>query len=131
MQRAAALDLEVLADPDYVFWDGLRPLTIGCRYGGRLEVRTERGTDETVDRIDVDGCAVVADEPMDGTGVYRGPDEAEFDVHSSAVEFTYRIVGADRYTMDEDHVSAFWTAGSSGGRSTGVAERFAPRYGAR
>jgi pimeloyl-ACP methyl ester carboxylesterase len=109
VQRASALDLEVLADPDYVFWDGLQPLTIGCRYGGRLEVRTEEDTDETVDRIDVDDCAVVANEPMDGTGIYRGPDEAEFDVHSSAVEFTYRIVGADRYTMDEDHVSAFWS----------------------
>ena len=106
--RAAALDLELLAHPDYWFWDGVEPLVIGCRYGGRLEVTAEPDTVPSVERIDVDGCAVVGNEPMEGTGVYRGFDEAEFDVRSSSVAFTYRIVGADRYTKDEDRVSASW-----------------------
>ena len=106
--RAAALDLELLAHPDYWTWDGAGPLTVGCRYGGRLQVSTSEESDEPVERIDVDRCAIVADEPLDGAGVYRGTDEAQFDVHSSDVEFTYRIVGADRYTKDEDHVSAVW-----------------------
>ena len=106
--RAASLDLELLAHPDYRAWDGTRPLTIGCRYGGRLEVRTDREAGDAVERIDVDGCAVLRDEPLDGTGVYRGVDEAEFDVHSANVSFEYRIVGTDRYTDDEDHVSATW-----------------------
>jgi pimeloyl-ACP methyl ester carboxylesterase len=106
--RAAALDLELLAHPDYWTWDGAGPLTVGCRYGGRLQVSTSEESDETVERIDVDRCAIVAAEPLDGAGVYRGTDEAQFDVHSSDVEFTYRIVGADRYTKEEDHVSAVW-----------------------
>jgi hypothetical protein len=106
--RAAALDLELLAHPDYWFWDGVEPLVVGCRYGGRLEVTLEPDSVPSVERIDVDGCAVVGNEPMDGTGVYRGFDEAEFDVHSSSVAFTYRIVGANRYTKDEEDISASW-----------------------
>lgn len=106
--RAAALDLELLAHPDYWSWDGVEPLVIGCRYGGRLEVTAEPDTVPSVERIDVDGCAVVGNEPMDGTGVYRGLDEAEFDVRSSSVAFTYRIVGTNRYTKDEDDISASW-----------------------
>ena len=106
--RAAALDLELLAHPDYWFWDGVEPLVIGCRYGGRLEVTLEPDSVPSVERIDVDGCAVVGNEPMDGTGTYRGLDEAEFDVHSSSVAFTYRIVGANRYTKDEEDISASW-----------------------
>jgi hypothetical protein len=46
---------------------------------------------------------------MDGTGVYRGTDEAEFDVESSSVSFTYRIVGTDRYSKDEAEISASWS----------------------
>jgi len=106
--RAAALDLELLAHPDYWFWGGVEPLVIGCRYGGRLEVTVEPDSVPPAERIEVDGCAIVGNEPMEGTGVYRGPDEAEFDVHSSSVAFTYRIVGANRYTKDEDHISASW-----------------------
>ena len=78
--RAAALDLELLAHPDYWSWDGVEPLTIGCRYGGRLEVRMDEEAGEPVERIEVDRCAIVGEEPMDGTGIYRGPDAAEFDV---------------------------------------------------
>jgi hypothetical protein len=107
--RAAALDLELLAHPDYWFWDGVDPLVIGCRHGGRLEVTTEPDSVPTVERIEVDGCAVVGNEPMDGSGVYRGLDEAEFDVDSSSVAFTYRIVGANRYTKDEEGISASWS----------------------
>ena len=106
--RATALDLELLAHPDYQAWDGVRPLTVGCRYGGRLEVRTEQDADQTVERIDVEGCAVVDDEPLNGTGTYRGADEAEFDVHGTDLDFTYRIIGANRYSNDADHVSAVW-----------------------
>lgn len=107
--RAVALDLELLAHPDYWIWDGAEPLVVGCRYGGRLEVTTDPDAVPTVERIDVDGCAIVGDEPMDGTGVYRGPDEAEFDVHSASVAFSYRVVGANRYTKDEERVSATWS----------------------
>jgi pimeloyl-ACP methyl ester carboxylesterase len=106
--RAVSLDLELLAHPDYRAWDGAEPLDIGCRYGGRLEVRTAHEAGETVERIDVDGCAVMRDEPMHGTGIYRGRDEADFDVRSEDAAFTYRIVGSDRYTPMEDHVSAVW-----------------------
>ena len=106
--RAVSLDLELLAHPDYRAWDGGRPLTVGCRFGGRLKVRTEGSGSDAVERIDAEGCAVLRDEPMDGTGMYRGPDEAEFDVRAANVSFTYRIVGKDRYTDAEDHVSAVW-----------------------
>ncbi len=100
--RARALDLELLAHPDYVGWDGLDPLTIGCRFGGRLEVSSVGEGGAYVDTIKVDDCAVVKGEPMDGTGTYQGTDEAEFDVRWPAGDFTYRIVAEWRYTADED-----------------------------
>jgi pimeloyl-ACP methyl ester carboxylesterase len=117
--RAAALDLELLAHPDYWSWDGVEPLTIGCRYGGRLQVRMDEEAGEPVERIEVDRCAIVGEEPMDGMGIYRGPDAAEFDVRSADVEFTYRVVGAGRYTKDEDHVSAVWSGRFHGRRIDG------------
>jgi hypothetical protein len=100
--RARALDLELLAHPDYVGWDGLDPLTIGCRFGGRLEVSSVGEGQDYVDTIKVDDCAVVKGEPMDGTGTYQGTDEADFDVRWPAGDFTYRIVADWRYTTDED-----------------------------
>jgi hypothetical protein len=106
--RAAALDLELLAHPDYWIWDGVEPLVVGCRYGGRLEVTTEPASVPSVERITVDDCAIVRDEPMAGSGTYRGIDEAEFEIDSPRIAFTYRIVGANRYTKEEDHISASW-----------------------
>jgi pimeloyl-ACP methyl ester carboxylesterase len=105
--RATALDLELLAHPDYLAWDGLDRLTIGCRFGGKLEVTASNEGDTTVEDIEVDGCAVIKGEPMTGSGVYRGPDEAEFEVRFPDGELTYRTVAAARYTMDE-RGSAFW-----------------------
>jgi pimeloyl-ACP methyl ester carboxylesterase len=105
--RARALDLELLAHPDYVGWDGLDPLVIGCRHGGRLEVTSEGAGEDYVDTIKVDDCAVVKGEPMNGTGTYQGTDEAEFDVRFQTNEFTYRIVAEWRYTMYEEG-SATW-----------------------
>jgi pimeloyl-ACP methyl ester carboxylesterase len=106
--RSAALDLELLAHPDYWIWDGVEPLVVGCRYGGRLEVTTEPASVPSVERITVDDCAIVRDEPMAGSGTYRGIDEAEFEIDSPRIAFTYRIVGANRYTKEEDHISASW-----------------------
>lgn len=100
--RARALDLELLAHPDYIGWDGVDRLVIGCRYGGRLEVTSEGSDEDDVDTIEVDDCAIVKGEPLNGTGTYRGTDESEFDVRWPAGEFTYRIVAAWRYTMDEE-----------------------------
>lgn len=105
--RARALDLELLAHPDYVGWDGLDPLTIGCRFGGRLEVSGAGEGDAYVDTIKVDDCAVIKGEPMNGTGTYQGTDEAEFDVRWQAGDFTYRIVAEWRYTMYEEGTAAW------------------------
>ena len=107
--RASALDLELLAHPDYWAWDGSAPLAVGCRYGGRIEVQAKADPDDRTEHITIDRCAVVRDEPMSGTGTYRGLDEAEFDVESPRIEFTYRIVGANRYTMDDAGISATWS----------------------
>ncbi len=107
--RARALDLELLAHPDYWAWDGSAPLAVGCRYGGRIEVQAKADPDDGVERITIDRCAVMRDEPMSGTGTYRGLDEAEFDIDSPRIEFTYRIVGTNRYTMDDTDVSATWS----------------------
>lgn len=105
--RARALDLEVLAHPDYLVWDGAGRLTIGCRFGGRIVVSAKGNEAGGVEQLEVDDCAVVRGEPMTGTGLYRGPDEAEFDIRLPNGGFTYRIVGEWRYTMDAE-VSAFW-----------------------
>jgi pimeloyl-ACP methyl ester carboxylesterase len=114
--RARALDLELLAHPDYRSWDGLGQLTIGCRFGGRLEVKTEiapepaaeTGSLGSTERITVSACAVVRGEAMTGTGAYRGTEEAEFEVRFPGGELTYRIVGESRYT-DEEDTSASWS----------------------
>ena len=113
--RARALDLELLGHPDYRSWDGLGRLTVGCRFGGRIEVEgqspspaeAESESIGPIERLTIAGCAVVAGEPMTGTGTYTGTDEAEFDVRFAAGELTYRIVGQGRYT-DEDDTSAYW-----------------------
>ncbi len=119
--RARALDLELLAHPDYRSWDGFGRRTIGCRFGGRIEIEAEgpvegHGAGQAAseaeligptERITVAGCAVLAGEPMTGTGTYRGTDEAEFEVRFPAGELTYRIVGTGRYT-DEEDTSAYW-----------------------
>jgi pimeloyl-ACP methyl ester carboxylesterase len=113
--RARALDLELLAHPDYIGWDGVDRLVVGCRYGGRLEVTSEGSDEDFVDTITVDDCAIVKSEPLNGSGTYRGTDEAEFDVRWPAGEFTYRIVAEWRYTMDEEG-TATWE-GTFQGRS--------------
>jgi pimeloyl-ACP methyl ester carboxylesterase len=113
--RARAIDLELLAHPDYVGWDGIDRLVIGCRYGGRIEVSSEGAGDDYVDQIEVDDCAVEKGEPMTGTGRYRGMDEAEFDLRSRSGSFTYRIVAERRYTMFEEG-TAVWE-GTFQGRS--------------
>jgi pimeloyl-ACP methyl ester carboxylesterase len=100
--RARSIDLELLAHPDYVSWDGVDRLVIGCRHGGRIEVSSEGAGDDYVDQIEIDGCAIVKDEPMTGTGRYQGADEAEFDLRSRSGSFTYRIVATWRYTMFEE-----------------------------
>lgn len=113
--RARTLDLELLGHPDYRSWDRLGRLNVGCRFGGRIEVEAEgqsaaEAESEPIapsERLTIAACAVMAGEPMTGTGTYTGTDEAEFDVRFPAGELTYRIVGHGRYT-DEDETSAFW-----------------------
>jgi len=105
--RARALDVELLAHPDYLGWDGGSRLAIGCRFGGRIEVTAEGDALGPIERMEIDACAVIKGEPMTGTGLYRGSDEAEFEVRFPGGELTYRIVAPSRYTMDEDG-SAFW-----------------------
>jgi pimeloyl-ACP methyl ester carboxylesterase len=114
--RGRALDLELLAHPDYRSWDGIGALTIGCRFGGRIEVEAETeamaeaeaGSLGPTERVTVSACAIVKGEPMTGTGTYRGTDEAEFEVRFPGGDLTYRIVGEARYT-DEEDTSASWS----------------------
>ena len=95
--RARALDVELLAHPDYLAWDGVDELAIGCRFGGRLVVTTTA----TADRIEVDRCEVVEASPMTGTGAYRDDGTARFEVSFPRGRFEYdvrveRVVGAGR-----------------------------------
>jgi pimeloyl-ACP methyl ester carboxylesterase len=113
--RGRALDLELLAHPDFIAWDGLDTLAIGCRFGGRIEVTSEATGDDFVDTIAIDRCAVLRDDPMSGTGTYRGTDEAEFDVTFPDGDLSYRIVGEWRHTMFEE-TSVAWD-GTFEGRS--------------
>ena len=110
MIRASALDLELLAHPDYWAWDGSAAAgRSAVATAGGLEVQAKADPDDRTEHIDDRRCAVVRDEPHGGTGIYRGLDEAEFDVDSPRIEFTYRIVGANRYTMDDAGISATWS----------------------
>jgi hypothetical protein len=106
--RAQALDLEVYAHPDYMSWDGGMPLTLGCRLGGTVTITFDEADAGPEHRLEFDACTVVRGEPMTGSGVYRGSEEAELEVKLPSGELTYRIVGRDRYTMVED-VSAVWS----------------------
>lgn len=101
--RARALDIELLAHPDYIGWDRLVPLTVGCRFGGRLTVTATA----EVERIRVDGCAVVEGSPMRGTGSYDA-DTVRLDVTFREGRLSYTSDAADRYTSAFSGVS-HWT----------------------
>jgi pimeloyl-ACP methyl ester carboxylesterase len=65
-----AAEIELFADPDYVFWDGADELRIGCRSGGFLVV-----TAATVqDNIRFADCAFAAGLPLTGLGTYTFAD---------------------------------------------------------
>jgi pimeloyl-ACP methyl ester carboxylesterase len=55
---------ELFADPIYALWGGRGDLTIGCRFGGSVAIRSMGQRDE----LTFDGCEFARGMPLDGTG---------------------------------------------------------------
>lgn len=83
--RALALDDELYNHPQYAAWYGVGSVTVGCRHGGTMTVAFAGVTE----RIDVNGCAVLPGEPIDGTGAYYRDGSFRFDVSSTRGRWSY------------------------------------------
>ena len=94
--RALALDDEIVNHPDVARWDGLGQVRVGCRHGGTVTLTAERQSY----RFTVDDCAVLPDEPVNGTGRFDGEGGAEYDAATSRGRWRYTVTSDGESTLD-------------------------------
>lgn len=105
--RALALDDELYNHPQYAAWYRVGTLTVGCRHGGTISVTFAGLTEHVV----IEGCAVLPDEPIDGSGAYYHDGSFRYDATSARGRWRYDAdaTGADIVgTFDGIAVEESW-----------------------
>jgi pimeloyl-ACP methyl ester carboxylesterase len=89
-----AAESELFADPEYVIWDGVDDLRVGCRKGGFFVVTalTDR------DSVRFSDCAFVAGLPLTGLGSYTfASGDVAWSVTVPGGKLDYRATAASRH----------------------------------
>ena len=95
-EAADLIDQEAYLHADYLGWDGVGQINLGCRFGGVIVV--ERSAAEVSLRYE--SCAVFDGVPMTGAGVYRDDDTTLLEpaFKDSELRIEYDADGALRVT---------------------------------
>jgi hypothetical protein len=92
MEAMTSVQNELYAEPDYLYWDGGRTLTTGCRFGGTVTIVA----DEARESYTFEECAYAQGMALTGRGDYHyESDRVKFSVSfpNGSLEFESRATG--------------------------------------
>src|SRR5512138_42358 len=95
----AAIETEIFYLPEFYYWDGYTPTTVGCNYGGTFNF--DANTSGTRYLFDLNRCEIIANFKMTGAGSYN----TENDRFTLAVKTTGRWNCNLKYSRLGDRVN--------------------------